>query len=756
MSSEKTRLLIFASVVAAIMTLCACPANKKSVYEQLTAEGDSLFLEKKYSEAIDVWGKALAVNNNAVNLHYKSGLACMQLENYIKAEQFFKKNVELKPDDWNAWIKLGCIRLFFGDASSAQEIWDTIPVDRQKKSDATIFHGDLLLLRRQLENAEQAYRKAIGDNEHSREGLAKLAVCLLAQGRHDEAEELFNRLDSQNISEAKVLIQMANYCKLSGKPLMAERYYLEALKDEPSGVSSRINLALLYESDSQKEKALEVLRPVIDRININRPMKKLLAKLLISLDQLHEAGKVLDELYQGKGDDIEVLMLKGTFHLLSREPSIAIAFYQAAIDIRPQFAPARYWLGTSYLLSGHDQLGLRNLIAALRIDNKFSDAELAIAAYYYKKKNYQLASEYAQRVIDKHRGGFRGYMILGNIFLAQTRFADAVEMFQNALTLDPGSLPARYFKARALEMDGKSGEALALYHGILEQNRALAEVGKNYAQLLIKTGRIDEAVAYFEKSAGEMPDNGHIHSILGEVYMASGLKEKAIGAMTRAIGCNPRLRSAYLDLSGIFAKNQEIEKQKEILQKGIDNIPGFSDAYARLGLLYLSEHREEEAVRLLEKGYDSNRNDPFLANDLAALYLDMDINAIKAFELAQRAYQQLPDIPAFSDTLGWAYCKKGIYNSAIWYFNDALQHLGRTSKSQTEVCAECETPDRAEDSDQTGAAVVHYHLGFALFKTGQEERAAQSIEKALKLGLAGADKVAAETLLGQIRTSAAD
>ncbi|MEJ2373591.1 MAG: tetratricopeptide repeat protein, partial [Sulfurimonas sp.] len=76
-------------------TLCSCSTNKRSIYELLTVEGNSLFSEKKYSEAIEIWGKALAINSNAISLYYKCGLACIRLEDYLKAEQFFKKVIEL-------------------------------------------------------------------------------------------------------------------------------------------------------------------------------------------------------------------------------------------------------------------------------------------------------------------------------------------------------------------------------------------------------------------------------------------------------------------------------------------------------------------------------------------------------------------------------------------------------------------------------------------------------------------------------------
>ena len=735
------------------MTLCLLiprSIDKDSVHDLLAAEGDFLFSEKKYSEAIQAWDKALKADGHAVDLYFKSGLAYVRLEDYLNAEQNFSKAIEQNPDNWDAWIKVGDIRLFFEDDSAAQDIWESIPAVRKNEPDAAVFHGDLLFHQQKLEEAAQAYQQALVFDERTQEALIKLAICLLAQSRSDEADGLFGRLEALAPSDIKILILMANYCRLSGKLLLAEKYYTEALQVEPSVFSCRIALAELYAGSSHKEKALEVLRPVIGRVNMARSAKKLLAGLLISLTQLSEAREMLDDLYQEKKDDIDVLMLKGAYHLMLNEPALAVAFYQAVSEIDPQFAPAQYWLGTAFLLCGHEQLGLQRLITALSLDNDFDEAEIAIADFYYKKKKYDLAAEYARRAIDRDKHSFRGFMVLGNIYFEQHRYAEAVEMFQNAETLAPDSIPARYYKARGLELEGKKEEALTIYGEILKHKPALADVGKSFAMLLTNAGRVEEAIGFFEKSTGEMPQNGYIHQTLGQVYMTAGRKREAVDALKLAIDATPELCSAYLELSDIYAEDNESDKQEEILLKAIDNIPGFSEAYARLGLLFLTGQREMEAVRLLEKAHDANRNDPFIANNLASLYLDMDINSIEAFDLAQSAYKTIPDNPAFSDTLGWAYCKKGMYRMALWYFNEALHQFDRVKEKQPEEYFGEEILNKTDDEFKSASAVIHYHLGVALFKSGQSEKAAEAIKKAIRLGLRKSEKATAENIMDLI------
>jgi tetratricopeptide (TPR) repeat protein len=93
--------------------------------------------------------------------------------------------------------------------------------------------------------------------------------------------------------------------------------------------------------------------------------------------------------------------------------------------------------------------------------------------------------------------------------------------------------------------------------------------------------------------------------------------------------------------------------------------------------------------------------------------LEQGGNVDVAMGLAQTARRGMPDSPNAADTLGWAYYQKGIYQSAISQFQEAL----RLSEKHG-------APDDAD---------LHYHLGLAYQKTKQTALARQQLEKALKL-----------------------
>ncbi len=96
------------------------------------------------------------------------------------------------------------------------------------------------------------------------------------------------------------------------------------------------------------------------------------------------------------------------------------------------------------------------------------------------------------------------------------------------------------------------------------------------------------------------------------------------------------------------------------------------------------------------------------ANNLAYLYLDRNEQLDRALQLAQTAKQHLPDNPDVSDTLGWAYYKKGMAALAIPPLEFSVQKDGKN-------------------------ALYLVHLGFAYAKAGRVAESRNMLEQALKL-----------------------
>jgi tetratricopeptide (TPR) repeat protein len=128
-----------------------------------------------------------------------------------------------------------------------------------------------------------------------------------------------------------------------------------------------------------------------------------------------------------------------------------------------------------------------------------------------------------------------------------------------------------------------------------------------------------------------------------------------------------------------------------------------------LGVIY---ERMGEVQKAKETYKELLARDPDFApalNNLAWLELEKGGNVDVALSLAQKAKERVPLDPAVSDTLGWAYFRKGLPRMALPLIQEALEKLP-------------ENP------------AVLYHLGAILHELGDGDKGQEFLERALKKG----------------------
>jgi tetratricopeptide (TPR) repeat protein len=122
-----------------------------------------------------------------------------------------------------------------------------------------------------------------------------------------------------------------------------------------------------------------------------------------------------------------------------------------------------------------------------------------------------------------------------------------------------------------------------------------------------------------------------------------------------------------------------------------------------------------------EQALAKNPSAGVAANNLAWLYAESG-RLDEALTLATEAQSALHDRPEAEDTLGWVYLKRGEPRSAIAAFERAIAFA----------------PQKP---------IYQYHLGLAQVQANDGAAAALSLQRALTLGLSGADAAAATTAI---------
>ncbi len=157
----------------------------------------------------------------------------------------------------------------------------------------------------------------------------------------------------------------------------------------------------------------------------------------------------------------------------------------------------------------------------------------------------------------------------------------------------------------------------------------------------------------------------------------------------------------------------------------IEENPKKVENYMALAGLYEQQGNWEEAKRAAERAHSLDPSSPYIANNLAYLYLEHGGDVNLALSLAQQAKQKLPDSPIVSDTIGWAYYKLRFPEAAVTQLSESVRRAPANP-------------------------IYHYHLGMAYIAAGRLGNAAWSLKQALAANPDFPYAASAKTALNQI------
>ena len=686
-----------------------CVRSPEAQFQKWNKKGDAHYAQREYEKALTAWSHARAIKSDDPKLYRKIGKAYVRLAYFDKAIESLHKATLLAPNNSKIRLELAKLQIATQKIEEAEASWERI---RSNENDPQIqvFYGDLMVVKNRLPEAITAYRNAASLKPNFDLALVKLASCYLAQDQPDLANSILVDVLSRSPRSAKVLLEIASYYKMKQNLGTAEGYLQRAIDRDPEDLSLRSMLAEFYFEIGEFKKARRTLRTILTEAPDNRPLKKLLIEVLLSTKNMHEAETVLAELTAELENDIELYLLLGKYHLMNHNPTVAGTYFNRAIEQVPNFPLSHYLLGIAYLSGGHISLAQNSLIHALSLDRYFTEAELTLADVYYKKEEIDLATEHVQRIIDREPENFRARLIMGNILLAGNKPDEAITHFHAARLLHPNSPSSLYYLAFASQQIDQMESALELYLSLLQKKPKLVDAAMHYALILAEQGETATVVRYLKNAMKEFPKNAFLYHILGEVHLVAGSDKEAEPNFLHAITINSRLPRSYMRLAEIYTRQSNSKRLVATLKACTEKLPNFSDAYIHLGEFYRKIGNYDQAIACLERGSEINPDSPKLANCLAWLYLENKKKLDKAFKLAQFAYQRLPEDPAVADTLGWIYYQKTFFTQAAWLLKDAAS--------------------RAPDNP-----IIHFHLGMTFYKMHDKKSAAESLSRALSLGL---------------------
>jgi tetratricopeptide (TPR) repeat protein len=183
-----------------------------------------------------------------------------------------------------------------------------------------------------------------------------------------------------------------------------------------------------------------------------------------------------------------------------------------------------------------------------------------------------------------------------------TLYAEATAIGEQAIQANPNDPRGYFVKARAMDLEGDSANAVPIGQAGLQVDRNFAPLYTALSSAYRSIDRYDVALTNSERALELDPNDPEGHRVYALALIWVGRREEALDQLEQAVGLNPNLASPYFELASMYRAmaiqdanggQSEYEMAIATYEKIIAMHPDNAKAYLRLCETYtqLGDHR---------------------------------------------------------------------------------------------------------------------------------------------------------------------
>jgi tetratricopeptide (TPR) repeat protein/2-polyprenyl-3-methyl-5-hydroxy-6-metoxy-1,4-benzoquinol methylase len=274
------------------------------------------------AQAIDVIGRALAVDERMPDCHYNVALALHAVGRLDEGVAHYRRAIALKPDYAEAHMNLGNALAQQDKLSDAAACYQRVIALLGSSPAAHYNLANLLARQGRTDEAIAQYRRALALKPDLLEAHNNLATALMAQGRPDEALGHWQRALALDPDAAETHVNLGNVLLAQGAADAAAAQFEQALALRADLVEAQNNLGIALVAQGEFARAEQhyrqalALRPdFVDAYNN-------LARLFLADGRAEQAmGMLSRALAAGETGETKALFVRGLRALPSLPPS---------------------------------------------------------------------------------------------------------------------------------------------------------------------------------------------------------------------------------------------------------------------------------------------------------------------------------------------------------------------------------------------------------------------------------------------------
>jgi superkiller protein 3 len=256
----------------------------------------------------------------------------------------------------------------------------------------------------------------------------------------------------------------------------------------------------------------------------------------------------------------------GILWLQLKNPQGAVEQLEKAVALKPDQLRAQLYYGRALALTGQTEGAEKQFQAVLRLDPKLAIVHYDLGQLYLQQKRYQEALDCFQKATGLDPALVQGQLAMALALEGLKDHAIAVAHFEQYLAARPDDLETRFHLARLYLEEGKNAQAyegLLTVYGLKPETPGLAAALGDVCGLLKK---FPESEKFYRQALLATPADPDLHRALGQCLLEEEKLQEAEVEFRTSLKGNPKSRDAAQGLATSLYLQQRYPEAIPILE----------------------------------------------------------------------------------------------------------------------------------------------------------------------------------------------
>ncbi|NWJ96334.1 MAG: tetratricopeptide repeat protein [Chloroflexi bacterium] len=440
----------------------------------------------------------------------------------------------------------------------------------------------------------------------------------------------------------------------------------------------------------------------------------------------------------------EALVVAGRAQLSLNRSTEALAYFEQALQRRSDYIEAHYQRGNAlFALKRFNDARSEYTTVIASNSNAFPEAHYRLGLIYLQQLNDpQKAREEFELAVKQQPNLVAAYLQLGQLYSRNNAtLEESLAAYTEVIKYDGRNFAAYYLRGLLLEGKNNLVAAEADYRKALEIEPGLVNARQHFALILLKSGKLGEALKEAQAAANQDKSSADLQTTLGDIYRLSGDYDRAATTYTEAIRLRSNSPDALYGRALAYYKRTNYDVGMVDVNQLVKQNPTYPGALVLQGQYLAQKGQIDQALKALEQARQLNDKDPDLYTSFGLVYLRQN-QADLALAAFNQAVQLNPNQVEAHFWLGSLYNGRSERDKAIAEYEKTVQlqpewalawrYLGEQYVAKGNFDAAIQKFDVAIQKDDHQIEAF-FQRGNAYRAKGQRAKAQESYDGALAL-----------------------